>query len=652
MQGATVSGPHSWGPTDGPQTTGSTPSTVDFPDFRLADGGFGNYQFTYSIYEYDNANGIAYGGISQAAFNYPPPPLTSAVPAYGSQGATVNVSLNGTALGIADLGLNAYRGITSVNVSGAGFTPLFSPQPFVPGQFAGDHVQATIHIPSNAAPGAYNLSLTAFGYTTNSLQFTVADSTPQITGIALSQPLTPNGSADASIYGYNFGSSGQLNVCRAGADPCTGPTDVSATVTSWGCYPALGYCQVNASLSATSQASGAYDLQITSNGSSGQGFCPSPDSSSQRNNNRGQVVVNCATVPSVIITTRPMALTGAFPDTAFPYSATLTASGAPAGGTYHWSSDNPGMIQISPDQSLSATVNLTVTSPGRAKITVTYTNSCGAVAQDSLTFVLSDDITVVGWIDGSAITLLSGASPLLVGELNGSATFCFLYLVNWANAGMGSGITFPYALTSDIDRQYATAWLNKNSANSAPPSPMSSPSTFEANVSAYRAFNRFKAYYEVTSSGTINTKSFQYLQSKSDIGVTPEPCSPFKIGFGAQAHLQNGISGFGPTPGTAAYAFQLNEARFSPVAQQVNAYLSHPNDDGSNYLIATPFLWSVIQLDHNVHFIPLTPLAPTSTTQVFPTYYVYQNGNLVQMIPQGQILTFTSLDWTSTYLIP
>lgn len=147
--------------------------------------------------------------------------------------------------------------------------------------------------------------------------------------------------------------------------------------------------------------------------------------------------------------------------------------------------DNPG----------AATVNVTVSSSGRATSTASYTNPCGATSQDSLTFVLTDDVTVVGWIDGNAIQLPSGASASVVQRLNGRPGVCGATLFSWMTTGNGTLLAVPIPpVDTTVDRQYANAFLNKATANATPPSVLFDPTGFDANKTAYRAFNWFKPY--------------------------------------------------------------------------------------------------------------------------------------------------------------
>jgi hypothetical protein len=76
--------------------------------------------------------------------------------------------------------------------------------------------------------------------------------------------------------------------------------------------------------------------------------------------------------------------------------------------------------------------------------------------------IKSAEITVVGWIDATQITLPSGANQSLVRTLNKHGNQCSFLVGLWL-------FKQQLDLNADTDRAYANAWLVKNSANSAPP---------------------------------------------------------------------------------------------------------------------------------------------------------------------------------------
>jgi IPT/TIG domain len=100
--------------------------------------------------------------------------------------------------------------------------------------------------------------------------------------------------------------------------------------------------------------------------------------------------------------------------------------------------------------------------------------------------VKSSEVTVIGWVNGSApdlVTLPSGANATLISNLNSSGKSCALEVTIWAFAGVAKD------LSTQNDRDYANAWLVAHSANSAPPSTIT-PST-QYSGGNYRLFNDF-----------------------------------------------------------------------------------------------------------------------------------------------------------------
>ncbi len=229
-----------------------------------------------------------------------------------------------------------------------------------------------------------------------------------------------------------------------------------------------------------------------------------------------------------------MTLDGAFPDTGSPYLSTLTAAGSPEGGTYSWTTDFPEMIAFDSGAG-SATASVRVLRSGKARITVTYSTQCSS--QDSLTFVLTDDVTVVAWVNGSAIQIPSGASEGLIDYLTDQFK-CAATVGSWMAAAEADrpGLAV-FAVNTDIDRRYANAFLNSRSGNPKPPGFMTDPVGFRANKNLYRGFNRFKAYYEIGEFG-IHQPSVKYLQQIADPGNTPEPCTDQRLVLATSVRLE------------------------------------------------------------------------------------------------------------------
>jgi hypothetical protein len=200
MQNAQISGPggNSWGPSSGSSTTDTTPSIVSFPAFSLADRGFGVYNFAFTAsFSYNQSTPFIHPQV--LSYSYPTPSVTSLSPAFGLPGTTVGgVTINGVGLGALDLDITQYRGLTGVNLSGNGVTASSFTQGLIDPAAASipdtaTSVQADIAIDPSAVPGGRQLSVTAFGYTTNSVTFSVSDATPVIYTVQQLAPLYPGG---------------------------------------------------------------------------------------------------------------------------------------------------------------------------------------------------------------------------------------------------------------------------------------------------------------------------------------------------------------------------------------------------------------------------------------------------------------------------
>ena len=234
----------------------------------------------------------------------------------------------------------------------------------------------------------------------------------------------------------------------------------------------------------------------------------------------------------------------------------------------------------------------------------------------------TSDVTIVAAVRGDLITLPSGDNSLLDAALNTSFVTCNGLLGTWATTGIAS------LIDTDIDRQYANAFLVKYSANNPPPNTIN-PDTVEQGGD-FRLFNRMQTAFRVSNGQVLNAPKF--LQAKFDVGLSPNPCSRFlttPILNSGEVNVSNG--GKGPSA-SATGVFQLNEGRLGTLGQEVNLTLNGHS---------TPWIWSVIEFDtHGQLILP-------ANTQIFPTYFIYQDGQLVNVINQSDIETFISLDETS-----
>jgi len=162
----------------------------------------------------------------------------------------------------------------------------------------------------------------------------------------------------------------------------------------------------------------------------------------------------------------------------------------------------------------------------KATITLTYTSPCGATAKDSFTFALSNDTTVVGWIDPGPIAPSPGQidpTDLVYTTLTDPFE-CAGLLLEWSGQGR-KGVGRANSGLTDAERQFVIQYLNAGSGNHAPNNPNNAS---YVNGQDYRLYNRFQAYYEI-SNGAINPSTVKYLNQLSVSGVSPEPCTGLQI---------------------------------------------------------------------------------------------------------------------------
>jgi hypothetical protein len=324
------------------------------------------------------------------------------------------------------------------------------------------------------------------------------------------------------IHGSHFGSTaGLLAFCKYGTTPyCTLPPD--ATPIGGQGFVILIYSfnswtdsLIDANVTLPTNAIGLWQVMVYSVPILGGAYI---------NPSRGILTVG-ACAPTVRITSRPITI---YPSgTPGRYLATLTSTATPPGGSYTWSSSNPSMVGFSPDTPSSGPnatqVTLVILSTNdNATITLTYVSPCGAAATDSFTFALTNDTTVLGWVDGAPINL-----PQLEANLTSSylpivlSNFasCVVTLLDWKTQGYDS-VAQPVGRNSnglsDAERQYANGFLIKKSANTAP-SPTISSSTAAKNAGNYRVYQRLQASYEVSAAGRIDASSVHYLQQDTGI---------------------------------------------------------------------------------------------------------------------------------------
>jgi hypothetical protein len=472
----------------------------------------------------------------------------------------------------------------------------------------------------------------------------VYDATPVISGVSPST--IPGGqSALVSITGSGFGNAlGAVRVCNwtnwpsafpMGAGTCAQSPDWTVgQISLWGAV-------INVLLTPSPSASGHYCVQVTKTGQNGNPFSPAPNAESTADGNCQEIGETpvCGT-PTVTIWPRPIKLDGSTGNSA-PFYATLNAQGAPNGLYYNWSTDNPSMVEF--DDPHSNTVRVKIKGSGKAKISVDAENLCTNHATDSLTLVVSDDITVISWIDADKISLQGDPSAVVSGWLSDPVQ-CHLATLTWAAAGAVRALVAPpYDVGAASDIRYINSFMYKYSADPPPPQRLSDQERdrIHSNTALFRGFSRFQAYYEVDPNfNNAIATTFGMLRHDADVGDTPDFCSGGYPSIGGEPNTLNRTSG-----GRPDYVWWLNEFRVGTVGQNVNAYL---NKRGQDPYAAMPWVWAVIQLDKNGKVLPLVQ-GTQGTAQIFPSYWVYSYDVLTQVVSQLGIETLIALDGTSAY---
>jgi len=281
---------------------------------------------------------------------YNAPSITGISPSYTTAGtSSVTVTITGGSLGADDLGNppgtpSIYAGVNSVNVAtsggaASGISASFNPTPYNPQyNVTGVSLTATLNT-TNATAGVYNVSVTALGSTSNTVQFTLADPSPVIFSVTPDEPLYAGGQAYVSIYGANFGdAAGSIQICTNSSGTCVPATDVSASLNAL--YAVWNNGQVNALFTfLTSSAGSTYYVQITASVDAlGTGFLDPPQQPNGNQSTRMPLIPASFSISISQSTKLWFFGNGVTPPESFALgdtSSALTAAG-PTGGTFNW----------------------------------------------------------------------------------------------------------------------------------------------------------------------------------------------------------------------------------------------------------------------------------------------------------------------------
>lgn len=150
-----------------------------------------------------------------------------------------------------------------------------------------------------------------------------------------------------------------------------------------------------------------------------------------------------------------------------------------------------------------------------------------------------------------------------------------------------------------------------NSANPPPPSTIDAQQQLFAGN--FRLFNLWGGASKPTA----------------QVGITPDPC---RLGFVPKwleaGHASQYLGIHGPSAG-GNIVQQLAEGRIGRVGQRGSMTINQQR--------TVPWIWSAIEFDSQGNFV-------SPQHEIFPTYTVYLNGQLVSTLPQSALGDFVAKD--------
>lgn len=246
----------------------------------------------------------------------------------------------------------------------------------------------------------------------------------------------------------------------------------------------------------------------------------------------------------------------------------------------------------------------------------------------SVKILPTKDVVVIGWIRDDITLPILGVDPALILALNGP--LCSVTLGLWV-----SGVPANLGTQADID--YANAFLIKYSANGEPP-PTIDPDAYDANgLGDYRLFNRFKIAHRAKDGKVVGAPKI--LKARAVNGRTPDPChNPLIEPVDSEPHVANGTIGK-TTDETGVY--QIAEGRVGTFGQSADTTI---NDLGGTVGATTPWIWSVVRFDTAGNLVFPFAVGNKPNFSMFPTFYVYEDGQRVQTRGQGSLSVFVGLN--------
>ncbi|MEM7049571.1 MAG: hypothetical protein AAF604_07930, partial [Acidobacteriota bacterium] len=195
---------------------------------------------------------------------------------------------------------------------------------------------------------------------------------------------------------------------------------------------------------------------------------------------------------------------------------------------------------------------------------------------------------------------------------------------------------FPEFLETDDDRRYINAWLTANSANDRPADQIDSDDVLDEGD--YRAFARLR--YRLI--GGSNSSATSVSSADTVLGDTPDPCGTF-IKAAPEAHPANGTLGRYGLNRT----YLLTQGRLGRKGQAIDTAINdcptnifgRCQDFSARIGQTTPWIWALPEIDHQGQLDP-DPIR----RQIYPTYLIYRDGQLVDEHLQVNPQEFIDLD--------
>ena len=284
---------------------------------------------------------------------------------------------------------------------------------------------------------------------------------------------------------------------------------------------------------------------------------------------------------------------------------------------------------------------------GTADVLVTYTCPSGAKASAQIRVtVLSKDVVVIAWVDAEPIKRsLSDLKPkewsFLYWRLQIPLS-CNLTLIEFLIRRGLMALGVPRPSFSEEERRYINAFLLANSGNDSPPERLADPEVFAAEGD-YRLFHRLQ----------VGGEPLQAVKSYAEVGNTPDPCiftAPGKIGDLLSSPDKHPFNGKFFPPDPPQRGFQINQGRLGSVGQLVSELINDRTVPWVFSVICFDSAGSLVACESSAERFPCpggSPRLHKIDHQIFPTYWVYENGDLVDRYPECSPESFIELDETA-----